>query len=148
MAAVVRKRTKSPRYPSPIFPNKRESLQLGKLSRPMNDKDLVEFFEEDVKKVSHKKPDVRSIPEGEPVFIMNVFKGTTRPICAFIDSGCNCWVARSGIPETELVSCKLRSGPIPMGVASAITVNAEAEWASLLPLADGGNQVVRGVSSS
>ena len=131
---------------SDISKQERESLQLGKISRPMNDNDLVEFFEEDVKKISSNKPDVRSVPEGEPVFIMNVFKGKTRPICAFIDSGCNCWVSRSGIPEHELVSCKLRSGPIPMGVASAITVNADAEWASLLPLADGGNQVVRGLT--
>merc|ERR1719233_2342392 len=83
---------------------------------------------------------------GEPVFIMNVFKGATRPITAFIDSGCNCWVAKKGIPENELFSCKLSSGPIPMGVASAITVKAEAEWASLLPLADGGYQVVRGLT--
>lgn len=33
-----------------------------------------------------------------------------------------------------------------MGVASGITVNAEAEWASLLPLADGGHQIVRGLT--
>ena len=77
---------------------------------------------------------------------MNVFRRATRPICAFIDSGCNCWVAKSGIPENELYSCKLNSGPIPMGVASAITVEADAEWASLLPLADGGHQVVRGLT--
>ena len=69
----------------------REKLQLGKLSRPMNDDDLVEFFKEDVKKISKGEPVVKSIPEGDPVFIMNVFKGATRPICAFIDSGCNCW---------------------------------------------------------
>ena len=33
---------------------------------------------------------------------MNVFKGATRPICAFIKSGCNRWVAKSGSPENEL----------------------------------------------
>ena len=33
-----------------------------------------------------------------------------------------------------------------MGVASAITVTADAEWASVLPLADGGHQVVRGLT--
>ena len=45
-----------------------------------------------------------------------------------------------------MVSCKLAEGPIPMGVASGITVNAEAEWASLLPLADGVHQIVRGLT--
>ena len=33
-----------------------------------------------------------------------------------------------------------------MGVASGITVNASAEWASLLPFADGGHQIVRGLT--
>ena len=50
------------------------------------------------------------------------------------------------IPETKLISYKLQDGPIPMGVASGLTVYASAEWASLLPLADGGHQVVRGLT--
>ena len=50
------------------------------------------------------------------------------------------------VPEQELTSVKLRSGPIPCGVASGITVNAIAEWASLIPLADGGVQAVRGLT--
>ena len=40
----------------------------------------------------------------------------------------------------------MRSGPIPCGVASGISVNAKAEWASLIPLADGGAQAVRGLT--
>ena len=89
---------------------------------------------------------VRPIPEGEPIFIMNIFQGKTRPVLAFIDGGCNCWVAKQGIPENELVSVKMRSGPISVGVASGITVKASAEWASLIPLADGGMQAVRGLT--
>ena len=56
-------------------------------------------------------------PGGEPMFIMNIFKGRTRPILAFIDGGCNTWVAKEGVPEDELVSVKMRLGPIHCGVA-------------------------------
>ena len=83
----------------------REKLQRGEMSRPMKDDELVKLFEEDVKKVTKGVPNVKSVPEGDPVFIMNVFKGATRPVTAFIDSGCNCWVAKKGIPENELFSC-------------------------------------------
>ena len=86
---------------------------------------------------------MRPIPEGESIFIMNIFKGKTRPIVAFIDGGCNCWVAKEGVPEEQLTSVKMRSGPIPCGVASGISVNAKAEWASLIPLADGVMEVHR-----
>ena len=40
----------------------------------------------------------------------------------------------------------MMDGPIPLGVASGMTVNAVAEWASLLPLADGTHQCVRGLT--
>ena len=33
-----------------------------------------------------------------------------------------------------------------MGVASGITIQASAEWAALIPLADGGNQIVHGLT--
>ena len=55
-------------------------------------------------------------------------------------------MAKEGVPEGELVSVKMRSGPTPCGVAGGISVNAEAEWASLIPLADGGVQAVRGLT--
>ena len=41
---------------------------------------------------------------------------------------------------------KLMDGPIPIGVASAKTVYATAEWASLIPLSDGSYQSVRGLT--
>ena len=64
----------------------------------------------------------------------------------FVDSGCNCWIALDGIPQNELKSVKLREGPISLGVASGIEAQAEAEWSSLLPLADGTYQTVRGLT--
>ena len=129
-----------------VSKEERRKLQTGKSHLHLTDDQLVPFFEEDMAKISKGKPDVRPIPEGEPIFIMTVFKGRSRPVLAFIDSGCNCWVSAEGIPENELVACKLSEGPIPMGVASGITVNASAEWAALLPLVDGGQQVVRGLT--
>ena len=120
---------------SKISKQDREKLQRGEIERMMTDGEVLEFFEETLKDTSN--PDVRPIPEGESIFIMNVFKGRTRPIMAFIDGGCNCWVAKKGVPEKELTSVKMRSGPIPCGVASGITVNAVAEWASLMQAVKG-----------
>ena len=102
----------------------------------MTDEEVSEYFETGLKQSNGNKTDVRPIPERESIFIMNVFKGKTRPVVAFIDGGGNCWVAKEGIPEEQLTSVKMRSGPIPCGVASGISVNAKAEWASLIPLAD------------
>ena len=131
---------------SKITRAEREKLQKGSAERWMTDQEVSEFFEIGLKQSSGNQPDVRPIPEGESIFIMNVFKGKTRPIVAFIDGGCNCWVAKEGVPEEQLISVKMRSGPIPCGVASGLSVNAKAEWASLIPLADGGVQAVRGLT--
>ena len=133
-------------FSTPINKDVRELLQKGDASLDMSDEELVQFFEEDIRKISKSKPDIRPVPEGEAMFIMCVFKGRTRPVLAFIDGGCNCWVANDDIPVNELIAVKLREGPIPMGVASGININANAEWAALLPLADGGQQVVRGLT--
>ena len=77
---------------------------------------------------------------------MCVLKGKTRPVTAFIDSGCNCFVAREDVVKEELNAIKVSDGPIPMGVAGGKTVNASGEWASTLPLLDGGHQVVKGLT--
>ena len=55
-------------------------------------------------------------------------------------------MAKEGVPEGELASVMMRSGHIPCGVADGISVNAKAEWASLITLADGGMQAVRGLT--
>ena len=89
---------------------------------------------------------IQEIPEGETMFLFCVIKGKTRALTAFMDNGCSSWLVKDGVPEKELMSIKLRDGPIPMGVASGHTVFATAEWASLLPLADSSHQIVRGLS--
>ena len=129
-----------------VTPQERAKLQEGKMDLQMSDDELVDFFNEDLKKTMKTTPEVRPIPKGDAVFIFCVFKGKKGPVQAFIDHGCNCWVAEEGIPETELVACKLQNGPFPMGVASGVTVYASAEWAGLIPLADGSHQVVRGLT--
>ena len=125
--------------------SEREKLQMGEAHKHLSDEELVPFFTEDMRKFE-RNPKIDPIPKGEPVFIFCVFKGRNGPVMVFIDSGCNFWLAESGIPETELVSCKLADGPIPMGVAGGMTVNAEAEWSSLIPLANGNHQIVRGLT--
>ena len=47
------------------------------------------------------------------------------------------------VPENELDSRMLERGPILCGVAGGSFVNAIGVWGCLLPLADGGYQVVR-----
>ena len=143
----AKKKVQKKNVSTPIGNNShRSKLQNGDAHKHMDDEELITFFTEDMKKVTKSKPDIRPIPEGEPVFIFSVFKGLNGPVMVFIDSGCNFWLAEEGIPETEMKSCKLSDGPIPMGVAGGLTVNASAEWASLLPLADGGHQIVRGLT--
>ena len=85
---------------------------------------------------------VLGIPEGETLFIFCIIKGKTRSLCAFMDCGCSSWLVKNRVPENELKSVKLRDGPIPMFVAGGHTVHATAEWASLLPLTNGSNQII------
>ena len=89
---------------------------------------------------------VNPLPKGAGVFVFCMFKGKNNPVQVFIDSGCDGWVAEDGIPQRELVSCKLDAGPIPLSMASGITINACAEWGSLIPLSDGSHQAVRGIT--
>ena len=118
----------------------------GDLPLDMSDKDLKSFFEDELRSETGNEPNVREIPNGDVLFTMCVFKGKTRPVLAFMDSGCNVWVANDEIPMKELRARKLKDGPIPMGVASGITIQASGEWGALIPLADGGQQVVRGLT--
>ena len=64
----------------------------------------------------------------------------------FVDSGANCWLAQEGVPEREFVSVKHDHGPIPLTVAGGNVTYASGEYASLLPLADGSFQCVRGLT--
>ena len=123
----------------------RESLQSGEASLMMDDDELFEFFTHDMRKLQSNAK-VMKIPQGEPVFIFCVIQGLTSPVMTFIDSGANCWLSQEGIPEKEFISVKLSDGPIPLSVASGMTTYASAEYASLLPLANGNYQSVRGLT--
>ena len=130
-----------------ISKGKRDKLQKGEIAMDMSDDELIPFFKNDLKKSpGGSQPNVREIPDGDVMFTMCVFQGKTRPVLAFMDSGCNVWVANEEVPAKELRAVKLKQGPIGMGVASGITIQASAEWAALIPLADGGNQIVRGLT--
>ena len=111
----------------------------------MSDDEIYEFFSHDMQKLE-SSAEVQKIPSGEPVFIFCVIQGLSNPVMTFIDSGANCWLAQEGIPEKEFISVKLSDGPIPLSVASGITAYASAEYASLLPLANGNYQCVRGLT--
>ena len=119
----------------------RMKLQTGESNKNMTDGQLIDYFAKD-----EKNANLLPIPSGFPVFILCIIQGKLSPVRVMIDSGANCWLAQDGIPQTEFTSAKLIEGPIPLGVASGMTAFAEAEWASLLPLADGTNQIVRGLT--
>ena len=123
-----------------------EDLQSGEVAKNMDNKQVQEFFRKR-ENLSGKDVDkILGIPEGETLFIFCIIKGKTRSLRAFMDCGCSSWLVRNGVPENELKSVKLRDGPIPMFVAGGHTVYATAEWASLLPLNNGCNQIIRGLS--
>ena len=89
------------------------------------------------------QPKVKPYPSGQCVFLFCLIEGKTRPIQAFVDSGCNTMLSRQNVPETELVSAKLINGPIPVSVAGGGEIMASGLWPTLLPLNDGTNQVAK-----
>ena len=86
---------------------------------------------------------IKPIPEGEVSFIFCKIKGKKSDVQTFIDCGCNCAIARDGVPQQEFRSCMIRKGPIPIDIATDIKVEARGEWGTLLPLADGSYQAVK-----
>ena len=131
--------------PSDIDTHTRRLLQAGKVSKMMTNDELNEVFTNDMRR-TNQNATIRGIPSGDPVFIFCVFKGRKNDVMTFIDCGANVWLAQDGVPQNELTSVKMKDGPIPLGVASGITTYAEAEWSSLIPLADGTFQCVRGLT--
>ena len=126
-------------------PRNRESLQSGESSLMMSDEEIFDFFTNDMRRIQSRAK-VQEIPQGEPIFIFCVVQGFSGPVMCFVDCGANCMLAREGIPENEFISVKLADGPIPLGVATGMTTYANAEFASLLPLANGNFQCVRGLT--
>ena len=125
-------------------PNDRGSLQSGESAQMMSDDEIHEFFTGDMRRIKSKST-VHKIPEGDAVFILTIVKGRSGPVMTFVDSGANCWLSEEGVPEREFISVKLDHGPIPLSVAGGNVAYASGEYASLLPLADGSFQCVRGL---
>ena len=100
------------RDPSEVFLGKItdeeiQDLQTGTKAKLMPDSELVEYFKKSLVRNGVSKPKVKPYPSGQCVFLFCLIEGKTRPIQAFIDSGCNTMLSRQSIPETELVSAKL-----------------------------------------
>ena len=126
---------------------KRLRLQKGENCVNLSDEKLREFFATDATVSGGKKNvEVLGIPKGEVAFIFCKIKGRKDGIQTFIDDGCNCCIMRDGIPERELKSCKIRKGRISIDVATSISVHATGEWGCLLPLENGQQQLVRGLT--
>ena len=106
------------------IPESLYDLQSGKSAKYMPNSELVEYFEKCLEKLGVSKPKVNPYPAGECVFLYCMIKGKTRPVQAFIDSGCNTMLSCEGVPETEFVSAKLMKGPIPIGVAGGGVIMA------------------------
>ena len=64
---------------------------------------------------------------------------------SFIDSGADrIFMADNAVKE--LISVKIKDGPIPLGVASGKTINATGEVGALIPLANGRYQAIRALT--
>ena len=126
----------------------RSKLQTGDLCVPFPDKQLTDFFVNDLQGKGFKanKYNVLPVPEGDVAFVFCKIKGKKSSIQAFIDSGANCAIMADGIPQREMDSCKLQDGPISIDVATGVVVHATGEWGSVLPLSDGSLQVIRGLT--
>ena len=97
---------------------------------------IRKFFANDLAKEGTNKV-VINVPDGDVTFIFCKIKGRNSEVQAFIDGGCNCAIARDGIPLNELRSCKFRYGPISIDVATDQNAYANGEWGFVLPLSDG-----------
>ena len=120
-----------------------QDLQSGNKAKLMPDSELVEYFKKTLAMKGESQPKIKPYPSGQCVFLFCLIEGKTRPIQAFVDSGCNTMLSRQNVPETELVSAKLIKGPIPVSVAGGGEIMASGLWATLLPLNDGTNQVAK-----
>ena len=124
----------------------RAKLQKGDLASNYTDEQIKELFENDLKKEHLEHVEVRPIPEGEAAFIFCKIRGKHNDVQAFIDNGCNCSIVRDGVPQEEFRSVLLRQGPIRIDVATGVQVEAQGEWATLLPMNDGSTQIIRSLS--
>ena len=92
------------------------------------------------------KGDVRPVPQGEPMFLFFKAKGKVNGVNVFFDKGCSTAVFKEGIPGKELRGRVIKKGPFIMNGVGGIQTKANNMWLTSLDLADGGKQLVQGLS--
>ena len=92
------------------------------------------------------KGDVRPVPQGEPMFLFFKAKGKVNGVNVFFDKGCSTAVFKEGIPGKELRGLVIKKGPFIMNIVGGIKTKANNMWLTSLDLADGGKQLVQGLS--
>ena len=105
---------------------------------------LKEATEKLKKKASGSK--VLEVPEGDPLFLFSTTMGKTRPLNIFYDEGCSHCVFKHGVPRVELEGELTRPGPLTIGAVGGVPVTARDEWACLIDLQNGNQQVLQGVA--
>ena len=92
------------------------------------------------------KGDIRPVPEGEPMFLFFKAKGRVDDVNTFFDLGCSTAVFKEDIPGKELRGKITRKGPFYMSGVGDIRTSANNMWLCSMDLADGGKQLVQGLS--
>ena len=110
----------------------------------LTNEELEEFFKLDLRGEGSDEKLLRIPKNQDCMFMFTYLKEQTRDLLVFLDSGCNFWVSRSGVPEQELRAVKLSDGNdnIRFKEAGGTVIKAESEWGALLPLNDGTSQLI------
>lgn len=89
---------------------------------------------------------VRSLPEGDPLFMFSFIDGHNRPLTCFWDQGCSHLMINSDVPEKELPAVMTRKGPLMISAAGDVSVAVKDEWMILVKRSDGSAQPLLGVT--
>ena len=81
--------------PTVVSDKVRSKLQSGQMSAGYNNEQLKDFFTNDLER-NGDSAEVKPIPEGDVSFIFCMIKGRKSKVQSFIDSGCNCVIAKDG----------------------------------------------------
>lgn len=89
---------------------------------------------------------VRDIPVGEPLFMFSYIPGKSRDLICFYDLGCSHCLIKTDVPGEQLDAVMTRPGPLLINAAADVTVPVRDEYAVLVKLTDGSNQIILGVT--
>ena len=120
--------------------------QDGDFNAELSDEHLSELLKIEFKKRGEAKPRITPVPNRDTAFVFCLIKGKTRPVLAFLDSGCSTALVREGVPEKEFNSKLLKKGPSSLNVATGVMVATGGEWGMAIPLGDGTYQAVCALS--